>query len=388
MKRNDLVILSVFLGALLLLFLLSSCGRTPASTAAGEELPVEEKKPPKLTESAAKGVMIREVVSRPGRMEILVSGKIQYKEDRVSKVSSPVSGRASRIVAKLGDRVSEGAPLIVIESPDAVSAYSDFLRARSDLAFSERGFHLAEDLFETKAISQKDLQQAKNDYLKAQTELNRAKSRLVMFSLDPERIAESGNPSAQALFELKAPISGVIVEKNITRGQAVGTDPAQILFTVADLSTVDFVGQIFEKDVARIALNAEVAVTVDAYPNERFIGKVRYIGDQVDPATRTIQVRGEVPNPGGRLKPEMFARIAVQAASAEKIVTVPFSAVVEEGGKSYVFRVAADQTFDRKAVTLGPQWGSEVQILEGLKSGDRVVINGVLLLKAAFDAGS
>ena len=339
-----------------------------------------ELKTPKLVESAVKGITVQEVAPKPGRMEILVSGKIQYKEDRVSKVSSPVGGRPSRILAKLGDRVSEGDALAVIESPEIGSAYSDFFRARSDLAFSERAFHLAEDLFETKAIAQKDLQQAKNDYLKAQAEFNRAKSRLLTLSLDPGQVEETGNPSTQALFELKAPISGVIVEKNITRGQAVSADPAQTLFTVADLSTVDFVGQIFEEDVARIALNAEVVVTVDAYPHERFLGKIRYIGDQVDPNMRTIQVRGDIPNPGKRLKSEMFARIAIQAASADKILAVPQSAVVTERGKNYLFLVAPDKTFEKKAVTLGPHWGSEVQVLEGLRSGDRVVVRGSLLL--------
>lgn len=387
MKRIYFVTPSLFVGSFLLIVLLSACGRSPGGTAA-TEVSSEEETGPKLIESAAKGINVVEVTPQPGRMEILLSGKIQYKEDRVSKVSSPVAGRASRILAKLGDRVSEGAPLAAIESPEAGSAYADFLRARSDLAFSERALHLAEDLYETRAISQKELQQAKNDYLKAKTELNRTKARLLSFYRDPDREEESGSPSAQALFELKAPISGVVVEKNITQGQGVSADPSQPLFTVADLSTVDFVGQIFEKDVARIALNAEVVVTVDAYPDERFLGRVRYIGAQVDPATRTIQVRGEVPNSAGRLKPEMFARIAIQSVSAEKILAVPQSAVVEEGGKNYLFLVKPDQAFEKRAVTLGPRWGAEIQVSDGLRSGDRVVTSGALLLKAAFSARS
>ncbi len=388
MKRSDLVLLSFFLGALILIVFLASCERPSQGTMTNEAPPSEGQKTPTLVESTAKGITVQEVVPRPGKMQILVSGKIQYKEDRVSKVSSPVTGRASRILAKLGDRVSEGAPLVVIESPEVGSAYADFFKARSDLAFSERAFHRAEDLFETKAIAQKDLQQAKNDYLKAQTEFNRAKAHLMLFSRDPDREEEVNNAATETFFELKAPISGVIVEKNITRGQAVSSDPAQTLFTVADLSTVDFVGQIFEKDVARVAVNTEVVVTVDAYPNERFQGRIRYIGDQVDPNTRTIQVRGEVPNHGARLKPEMFARIAIQAGTAEKILAVPLSAVVEEGGKNYVFLVASDQTFNRRAITLGPQWGSDVQVLDGLKGGDRIVTNGALLLKSAFDTDS
>lgn len=387
MKKSDVVLFSIFFGALAAIFFLTSCQRASDGPATGEE-PSEALKMSKLVETGARGITVREVVPQAGQREVLISGKIQYQEDRVSKVSSPVAGRAAQILSKLGERVSEGAPLMVIESAEAASASADFLRARSEAAYSERAFHLAEELFENKAASQKDLQQAKNDYLKTAAELNRARSRLLSLSLDPDRVDVAANPSSRALFELKAPISGVVVEKNITRGQAVGADPAQTLFTVADLSTVDFVGQLFEKDVARIALNEEVSVTVDAYPNERFLGRVRYIGAQVDPSSRTIQVRGEVRNPAGRLKPEMFARIAIRTASEEKILTVPQSALVEEGGKNYLFVVGPDQTFDRRSVALGPQWGPEVQVLEGLKRGDRVVINGALLLKAAFGSGS
>lgn len=385
MKRIDIILLVSFIALFIIAMALSSCGRASEGVAPPAEV-VKAQTPEQihLDEKMASRIKTEEVKLRPDTREISIAGKIQYNEDRLSKISSPVVGRATDIKAKLGDRVSAGQLLMTIESPDIASAYADFYKSRSDVAFAERGRRLAADLYETKAIAQKDLQQAQNDYLKAQAEFNRAKSRLLALRVPEETLEKQSDepPPVQIVFSLKAPLSGTVIEKNVTLGQLVGADPAQNLYSVADLSTLYFVGEIFEKDIAQIHINQEILMRVDAYPGETFRGKIHYIGDLVDPASRTIKIRGEVGNPTGKLKPEMFARISVQTRGSKEIASIPQSAILREGEEEFVFLALPDSAFRRTRVTVGARIGADAQVTEGLKAGDRVVTEGGLLLKA------
>ncbi|HZR46815.1 MAG TPA: efflux RND transporter periplasmic adaptor subunit [Candidatus Manganitrophaceae bacterium] len=385
MKRMQRILFSSFVLSFFLV--LTACDRSSQGTVITAAAPAE--KPDgqiRLEAAAAKTIHTDLVGVKPAKTEIAISGKVQYDEDRLSRISSPIVGRTVEIKVKLGEQVAKGDILMTIDSADINSAYADYFRARSDLAFSQKALDLAKDLYESKAIARKDLQQANNEYMKAETEFNRSKSRLLSLHVQEKELDHP--PAVQSRFYLKSPLSGTIIEKNVTLGQTVGSDPAQNLFTVADLSTVAVVGEIFEKDISEVELDQEISITVDAYPDLIFHGKIDYIGDLVDPVTRTIKIRGKVKNPGRKLKPEMFARISIEAGDQEEGISIPQSALFNEGKEQFVFVALSDQTFRRSNVTLGAQSSREAHVVTGLKAGDRIVTEGGLLLKSMAESNS
>lgn len=373
---------------LLLVSLVGGCGE------GGKTEAVQPADKPKLAGQANHAqevrpqVIVEAVQLKPIAGDLSLPGKVQYGEDRYAKVSSPLVGRVVEVRAKLGDKVAAGQVLLSIESADIGAAYSDYVKAESDLQLATRNYELAKDLFETKALSKKDLVQAENDFFKAQAENRRARERLLALRVPTE---ELDKPRAERLitsrFDLKSPLTGTVVERNVTVGQMVGADPTQMLYTIADLNVLQVVAEVYERDLSRVSKGTPVAVTVEAYPDETFSGTIVYVGDVVDPTTRTIKVRCNVTNRDLKLKPEMFARVRLKTGSSTPVLALPKEAVIEVGGQTFVFVQAADGRYVRRPVVTGAMSGDSIQIREGLQSGERVVVKGALLLKGELEKG-
>jgi cobalt-zinc-cadmium efflux system membrane fusion protein len=318
----------------------------------------------------------------PEKPALTLAGRIAYGEDLYSKISSPLQGRVVGVRVKLGDRVKAGDVLLMINSPDITAAYSDFVKAASGLEFATRGYELAKDLYETKALPLKDLKQAENDLIKARAEFRQAKERLISLRVPA---AELNKPLADqkitAEFDMKSPLTGTVVERNVTPGQSVGGDPTQVLFTVADLDRLQVVADVYERDLDLVKVGQVAAVTVEAYPGVSFPAAISAIGDVVDPNTRTIKVRAWVNNESHKLKPEMFARLHIQVGEATQFLTVPKEAVLEIDGGQYVLVVDAQGRYVKQAVKVGPASADHVRILEGLSPGQRIVTKGAVLIK-------
>ena len=333
-------------------------------------------------------IVVEAVQLKPITGDLSLPGKVQYSEDRYAKISSPVVGRVVEVRAKLGDKVAAGQVLLSIESADIGAAYSDFVKAESDLQLTKRNYELAKDLYETKALSKKDLVQAENDYLKAQAEFRRARGRLLALRVPA---AELDKPRTERLitsrFDLKSPLTGTVVERNVTVGLMVGADPTQMLYTIADLNVLQVVAEVYERDLSRVSKGTPVTVTVEAYPDETFSGTIVYVGDVVDPTTRTIKVRCNVTNHDLKLKPEMFARVRLKTGSSTPVLALPKQAVIEVGGQAFVFVLAADGRYVRRPVVTGTMSGDSIEIREGLQAGERVVVKGALLLKSEQEKG-
>ena len=333
-------------------------------------------------------IVVEAVQLKPITGDLSLPGKVQYSEDRYAKISSPVVGRVVEVRAKLGDKVAAGQVLLSIESADIGAAYSDFVKAESDLQLTKRNYELAKDLYETKALSKKDLVQAENDYLKAQAEFRRARGRLLALRVPA---AELDKPRTERLitsrFDLKSPLTGTVVERNVTVGLMVGADPTQMLYTIADLNVLQVVAEVYERDLSRVSKGTPVTVTVEAYPDETFSGTIIYVGDVVDPTTRTIKVRCNVTNHDLKLKPEMFARVRLKTGSSTPVLALPKQAVIEVGGQAFVFVLAADGRYVRRPVVTGTMSGDSIEIREGLQAGERVVVKGALLLKSEQEKG-
>jgi cobalt-zinc-cadmium efflux system membrane fusion protein len=359
------------------LLLLAACGRSEEPTSSdAATAPVSRVAPPvKDVETA---------VVNPSQEEpvFTLAGRVAYGEDRYSKISSPLQGRVIEVRVKLGDRVKAGDILLVIDSPDITAAYSDFVKEASDLEYATRAFELAKDLYENKAVPFKDFKQAENDLVKARAEFRRAKKRLLSLRVPA---GELEKPLSQqritARFEMKSPLAGTVVERAVTPGQSVGGDVSQVLFTVADLDTLQVVADVYERDIALVKVGQVATVTVEAYPGVAFPAALALVGDVVDPVTRTVKVRAWVTNEAHKLKPEMFARLNIQVGDATQFLAVPKEAVLEADGSHFVYVVDANGRYVKRPVKVSTSSGDHVRVLEGLKPGERIVTKGAVLIK-------
>jgi len=322
------------------------------------------------------------------------TGKIGFNEDRLTPVFAPYSGRVSELLVNKGDAVKAGQPLVVLESPDFVAAQNDLASARSDVAKAKIGLksaqlaaERAQSLHDQEAISTKELQQAEADLARAQDEDHRAEAtlkgvenRVLLFGKDPGELAALGEQVDRRIV-LRAPISGIIVDRKIGHGQYVKPDLPDPLFLISDLTTLWVIVDVYENDLAAIRFNMPVEVSVAAYADRVFPARISFISPTVDPATRTVRVRCLLPNSDGSLKPEMFATVKIGAAVHQRAALVPAGAIINDGDASVVFVAEGERRFHRRRINLGPQVGHGAVVVEsGLRPDEAVASRGALLL--------
>ena len=319
---------------------------------------------------------IATVQERDAASSLTIAGKVQFDEDRLSRVLVPVAGQIVDLRVKVGDVVAKGQPLCAVNSREASAAVGEHIESHKDLELAEKTAAMTEDLFQHDAASRIALQQAQSDLAKAQSKLARTEQALHALGIeDDHRLA-----SFTGRVPIPAPIGGSIIERKVTEGQFVQSDSTPII-TVADLSTVWVIGDLFERDLHLVAAGQPAAITTAAYPGGRFQGRVNYISEVIDPATRTAKVRISVPNPGGRLKPEMFAAVALGVAANERVVVLASRAIFTEDGRTYAYVEGGAGRFVRRPIEVAPGEGAERRILSGLHAGDRVVVDGAILLR-------
>jgi RND family efflux transporter MFP subunit len=237
---------------------------------------------------------------------------------------------------------------------------------------------MTKDLFEHQAASRISMQQSENDLAKARAKVAQCEEILRVLGFDEAALRDGAAvPSRMAI---RTPIGGTVTERSITNGQFVGSD-STALMTIADLASVWVQADVFERDIHSIAAGQKADVTTAAYPDDHFTAQVARIGTVVDPQTRTAKMRFVVANPGLRLKPGMFTEATVQIHQSVAALTVPAKAVFVEDGKSYAF-VQTGGTFSRREISTVAGSGNRVRVTGGLAAGDRVVTDGVLLLRA------
>jgi cobalt-zinc-cadmium efflux system membrane fusion protein len=321
-------------------------------------------------------IKIGAIAARELPRSLTVAGKVQFDEDRVARILAPVPGQVVAIHVKVGDVVRKGQPICAISSRDVAAAIADHAESHKDLDLARKTLSMTQDLFDHQAASRIALQQAENDYAKATSRVGRSDQELRVLGL----VDEDAIASFNGRLPVAAPINGVVIERHVNDGQFVQADSAPML-TIADPATVWVIGEIFERDLRFVAVGAMATIAAAAYPDERFTGRVDYVSAAIDPATRTAKVRASVPNPGARLKPEMFASVTLRLADVEHVLTVPARAVFVEDGKTFVYAAVGPDRFVRRAVDVGPNEGSECRIVGGLSAGDRVVVDGAILLR-------
>jgi cobalt-zinc-cadmium efflux system membrane fusion protein len=309
---------------------------------------------------------------------------VQANENEMAEVTTLISGRVVTVHVDVGQDVKKDALLAMLHSTDLGLAEGAYLKAVAKLHEAELAYERARHLVEEKVVSLAELQRREAAMKTARAETREARNRLELLGLsrqEVERLDREGTVKADV--SLRAPFDGRVIMRNITRGEVVET--GQKLFTVADLSEVWVVGNVPEKDVQFIHREQSVDVRTAAYPSQVFHGTITYVGDVLDPATRTMRLRVTVPNPKKRLKPEMFATVRVYADPEPEALTVPASAVQRSAGSSSVFVQVEVGRFERRPVVLGEETGQFVRVLDGLREGELVVTAGTFVLKSEFD---
>jgi cobalt-zinc-cadmium efflux system membrane fusion protein len=321
---------------------------------------------------------------RPRATLLETSGKVQFDEEHLVRVHAPATGRVLEVLARPGDAVEPGRRLLVLDSPDVGAAKSDYLKALADVERADKALWLARELYEVRAIPQKDIREAESDQRKAGAERERAASRLRTLGIADERFKEiaEGTDSGTRI-DVVARRGGVIVERNALVGQVVAygtSDTPPNLFVIADLSHVWVLADVYEPDIPKIKRGQPVIVTPPCCPGDRYNGTVTYISDAVDKDTRTVKVRVAVPNRGRALKAEMFVRVTI-ATGSSRVLAIPQSAVHREEGQTYVLVEKGKDDYERRPVQLGSDLDGSVEILGGVTPRDRVVTLGSILLK-------
>jgi len=363
------------------LLMLSACGRADQPSPS-DSATAPLAKPVPAPPASQPRVETAVVEFSSSHQALILSGKVAYGEDRYSKISSPLQGRVVEVRAHLGDRVKAGDVLLIVDSPDIAQAYSEYVKEDSDLQYATRAHDLAKDLYENKAMPLKDLKQAENELVKARAEFRRAKERLLSLRVPADELTKPlDKQKITSRFEMKSPLTGIVVERAVTPGQSVGGDPSQVLFTVADLDMLQVLADLYERDLALVREGQFAMVTVEAYPGVEFPATVAAIGDVVDPATRTIKVRAWVNNDPHKLKPEMFARLHLNVGDATQFIAVPREAVLEVDGKQFVYVVEEPNRYVKREVKVSNISTDQVRVLEGLTRGQRIVTKGAVLIK-------
>ena len=329
-------------------------------------------------------VRIEELSASGAADAIKATGTVEFNADRTAKVLPPVAGQVLDLAVNVGDTVRRNDVLFVISSREVASAVADHVASHKDLELAEKTFAMTQDLFEHQAASRIALQQSENELAKAKSKVLQTQEVLEVLGIDDRHDdAMQMRPHVQ----VRAPIGGTVIERSVTSGQFVGPDTAPLL-TIADLSTVWVQADVFERDLHSIAAGQKADVTTAAYPADHFSAQVARIGTVVDAQTRTAKMRFVVANPGFRLKPGMFTTAELQLPSQNNALTAPAKAVFVENSRSYAYVQTSPDTFARRALETLPGGGDRVRITRGLSPGDRIVSDGVLLLRALESNGA
>lgn len=303
-----------------------------------------------------------------------VAGRIDFDEQRLARIGSSVNGRVTDIYVQLGQQVNRGDVLARLHSNELSTAQLAYLKARSQMELHRRNVERAQSLFVTDVISDAELQRRTNEFEISSAETRAARDQLRVLGLPQSSIDELAKTGAIDSFApVVTSLKGVVVDRRVSAGQVV--QPADNLFVVADLSRVWAVAQVPEQEVSQVNVGQAVRIEVPALRNEKLVGKLIYVGQTINPETRTVLVRTELDNRDGRLKPDMLASMLIAATPTERLV-VPSTAVVRENDEDHVFVSLGDGMFRLTRVRLGPDRDGVRVVLDGLKVGEPIAVDG------------
>jgi membrane fusion protein, heavy metal efflux system len=335
-----------------------------------------------LTAAQRQNIHLDTVAASKFRKTIETTGVVDFDNDQATSVLAPISGPVSQMLVSIGKRVKRGDPLAEVDSPDFATAISAYRKAIATANTARRLADLDKDLFEHQSVPRREAEQAETDAANAEADREAALQALVSLNVDPQAIKDiqEGRPPARIGGIIRSPITGTVVERLITPGQLLqaGTTPS---FTVADLSRVWVMAQIFGADVALVSLG-DPADVMTGISSKDLSGVVDNISAQVDPNTRSVAVRVAVENPGELLKKQMYVRVLIHDRQESTGLLVPVSAILRDDvNLPFVYVAQRDGSFARQHVTLGYRTGDQYDIADGLKGGEQIVVEGAIFVQ-------
>lgn len=335
-----------------------------------------------LTAAQRQNVHLYTVKPSKFHKTIETTGAVDFDNDQATSVLAPFGGPVTQLLVSIGKQVKAGEPLAVVDSPDFATAISTYRKALATAKTARRLADLDHDLLKHKGVAQREAEQAETDATNAEADRDAALQALVSLKVDSQTIKDiqKGRTISHIRSMIRSPIAGTVVEKLITPGQLlqVGSTPC---FTVANLSRVWVMANIFESDVAAIELGDSAEVFTSAAPTS-FPGKVDNIAAILDPNTRSIGVRVVAKNPGGVLKKQMYVRVRIRSNRESSGLLVPVSAILrDDENLPFVYVALADGAFERRHVTLGYRVGDEYEIPSGLKAGEQIISDGAIFIQ-------
>jgi cobalt-zinc-cadmium efflux system membrane fusion protein len=392
---------------------LSSCGRQPepaarkdaaadsgktASTSKEADQSAVDKDKPDVVELSGEtqrriGVAVAAAQEATLAVALQVTGSVQPIDSRVAHVRPLARGRVVEVTATVGDRVTRGQALATFDNIEAgelssqyTTARSELARLRAQLATAARQAERSRTLVDIGAVPRKESESSESEQRQLEESVRGQESTIAGME---ERLRRFGVGDLTAVDQrsittIRAPFAGVVTRVSAGPGEVV--DSSAELFSIADISRVYVQAQVYEKDLGRVQTGRTANVRVDAYPEERFTGRIVSVADVIDPQTRTATVRCDVPNPKALLKLDMFATVELPTAASEKVLVVPSDALQTLEGKTIVFVRSGPGTFTARAVERGRTAGAFTEILHGLKPGEPVVTRGAFQVKSARQA--
>jgi membrane fusion protein, heavy metal efflux system len=315
---------------------------------------------------------------------VRTTGTVDWDNDHTTQAITQVSGPITRIVADTGTRVKAGDPLLYVASNDVANSISAYRKAKNRFDLAQRTLDRSKDLLAHKAISERDMESAQADYNDASTDLQTALQALKIFGVAQNDItaAEQQNQAIRPELMMRAPLAGVVVQKMVLPGQFIqaGTTAG---FVISNTAKVWVQGHVYDKDLTTVHVGDKVDERNSSFP-DTFHGVVSYIGDLLDPATRTTPVRIVTDNPHGLLKKDLFVDVVIHDKTTRDVLVVPTTAVLyDEDNFPFVYLQVDRGKFAQRLVKLGAQQGDETQITDGLADGDQVVSQGSVFLQFA-----
>ncbi len=309
------------------------------------------------------------------RNELRLFGKIEPDNNKLAQVYSIVGGNVMKINVELGDYVTKGQVLATVRSGEVAEFQKEQLDARSDLAVEEKNLQVAKDMYAGKLATEKDVLAAERELEKAKAELARINEVYGIYNLQ-----------AGSVFNVTAPMSGFIVQKNINQNEQLRADKSDALFSIAEINEVWAMANVNESDISKVQIDYDAEVTTLSFPDTKYLGKIDKIFNAIDPETKAMKVRVRIPNNDLKLKPEMNATVIVRYNENRKLIAVPASSVIFDKSKNWIMVFKDRNNVETRKVHVYSQVGDIAYIRDGIRDGEKVISkNGLLIYDALND---
>lgn len=356
-----------FFAAFMAVVLLTSCFAKEQ-----DKTVVKEDQPYTLSDTMKHMIQIDSVQMCNVSEELDLSGEVNYDENKVIKIYPRSSGQVLQSPFSLGDKVQAGQVLAVIKSADVAGNYADINSADADVAIAKRQMDNQESLYKNGIASEREYEEAKEDYQKALAEKQKIAAQI--------QINGGSGATASGTYTLTAPTSGYIVEKKVAQGDFIRPDMGDNLFTISDLKDVWVWANVYEADIAKVKEGTSVQVKTLSYPDKIYTGKIDKISEVLDPTNKALKVRIKLDNADMTLKPQMFATVIVTNPLNEQAVCVSTKALIQQNGKTYVVVYNNDHDMKVAEVSVLKTVGDKTYLNSGLTPGQKVITENEILI--------